>query len=66
MSESEALIVRDAETAESVEQPTTMVQSIHELELAKIDEEYARNPSQKLLNDRLKVLCQLMSERRRH
>jgi len=44
----------------------TVVQSIHELELAKIYEEYTRNPSQKLLNDRLKILCDLMGERRRH
>jgi len=65
MSESEALKVRDAETAEPVEQPT-MVQSLNELELAKIDEEYTRNPSQKLLDERLKTLIQMMRERGRH
>jgi len=62
---SEALKARDAETAETVEEPT-VVQSIHELELAKIDEEYAIHPSQTLLDERLKTLIQMMKERGRH
>jgi hypothetical protein len=69
MSESKALEARDAETAENAI-PTLIseeeIRSIHELELAKIDEEYARNPSQKLLDERLKILCNLMKERRQH
>ncbi len=60
---SEALEARDKMTEDA-----TVVESQTETEqiLKDIDIQYSRNPSQKLLNDRLKVLCQLMSERRRH
>jgi hypothetical protein len=56
--DSKALQARDAETKEAEPEPVT--QSVYEIELTKIDEEYNRNPSPKLLKQRFDLLVKLM------
>jgi hypothetical protein len=60
---SKALEARDKMTEEAV---VIESQLTTEQILKDIDIQYSRNPSQKLLDERLKTLIQMMKERGRH